>query len=365
MTGPARLKEGRSERRLSLTRGGWTERGGGGRRRLGMRAADESACVDACPSSTGVQSSSPTGWSEASVAIAVKHGRWLSEPKKPRLMRPALPVRETAAPLASRSGPPDFAAAKLQSHMQGCLEITQAADGEFLNTADMRRYDARPLPVLRWCWPRGRLANYQLPVSVSLLLRFMLEAPIALLLMLVLSSPALVDNMRRTAVRNECRALRAELAAELAIAGLGGAELDRGINGTNDGLHGTTNGTSSRVSSLESRLGSCGGAYAPVRSSLPPVPLLLAPGLGSCEEYSNSTSNLQLDVLSCLGGATAGCVDLFVGTADAAYCVRDVGRATDGATGASLAWDAARPWLSSVGVTAAMLLFLARLCRLQ
>ena len=74
------------------------------------------------------------------------------------------------------------------------------------------------MPLMRLCSRDGIIWDYQLPVAATLLLRFLLDAPIALLGMLAFAVPAWIDNVSRNHARDACReALNSNGTAQVAF----------------------------------------------------------------------------------------------------------------------------------------------------
>ena len=262
--------------------------------------------------------------------------------------------------------------------MQGCVDLTQSETGVYRNEKTGMCYDAKRLPLVRCGKERGHLAHFQLPVAVSLLLRFLLEASLVLLLMWCLAIPTMLNNIERSGVRNECRELtgqalqqaacpnRTEMGSgEMPSKGPGGSrrasevDLDWFESNCGDPCAPWASELRLSVEAIPVSFEDCAGSPLILRRfCLPSIatecPLVassqsyLQPSRGSCEEYNSNTNDTQIDPLYCITGS---CIDPFV-DANSAYCRDSEDREIF-------------EWLSSVGGTALFLLFLLRLRRLQ
>jgi hypothetical protein len=193
--------------------------------------------------------------------------------------------------------------AKQHCRFGRCVKKTLNSDGELVAVETIRVWNL---------WQHKELGLYGCNVAVRLLLTFQLECVLVLVVQFLLAVPQLLDNWRRNAMRDECRAeLRGSTAA--------GASDTAGI------------------------AAACGYGGAHVRMSPPLRSLYLTATLGACEEYSNATD---------LNQPTFNQPYPFV-RVEAAYCLSGSGMET-------LSW-----WLCAFGGTCVFLLFLLRLLRLQ
>ena len=337
----------------------------------------------------------PSGNDAAQLAGA----KWLSEPKKLRLGARRRASVTDAPPYAERK-----AIAIAINHTNRCMKaVPNPSDGIYINPATGQRCDLERLPFFRWQRAPNIMWEHGCSVSVSLLMRFLLEASLVCMLLFAISLPQAVENYSRNMLRVECRTWwvenasyaafptaarpqrrdrRVELDAadsydaydedDAAAATSQAAAAERtvhlvGLNTAACGYSYFDIDHSSPPSNAKANGGSDGDAtarrlqrssggdsfgetaadadviYLPIRPGLPTISWYLWPARGSCEEYTNETTVIVPTP------STPLTPHPFVGASQARWC--------RGGGGARLGID----WLASLGSTLCVLLFITRL----
>ena len=137
-----------------------------------------------------------------------------------------------------------------------------------------------------WSAPYKSISKFGCSVANVLHLRLHVEGPLLMLLMLLVSSYSLAENVSRNMARNDCRGqLRDDYEAVV------------GFNSTSD----------------------CGMVAMPMsRQNKPKMPFYMMTGLGTCQEYSNGTATPAF--FNRASGNEDATVDLWVEVFDAPFC---------------------------------------------
>ena len=238
-------------------------------------------------------------WLDADSGIEPRYGRlygshmqWVEQALAPLRKEEAASVEvmgmsEQAQVFRDAGGLGQVDVAQRQSLLRRCVKKTLDERGELTHI--------ETFPV--WHAPIGAraLEDYVGPASaVSHLLRFYRQAACLLLVLLLASIFPMVENYSRNAVRNECRATLRENFGEL---------------------------TGSPASTY--RAARCGFAGVDVMQDISPIPGFLMTGLGTCQEYSNTTGREPEDVFG-LEGFQARVASFEEFSPSAALCAGDL-----------------------------------------
>jgi hypothetical protein len=224
---------------------------------------------------------------------AARGGKWLAEPKLTRLaFRRKLgdSKAQTASTYAQRK-----VVAIAINHISRMVKRISAPEGTYVDETGAT-YNLERLRFWRLCKPAAYMWDHHCTVAVTLLLRVLLESMVVCVLLGLVSLPLLLDNVKRTSARVQCRRwwqfnascalfnddVNPECPPELQNPGETFLPPDSEL--TSDCPCGFTCG----------RDGNSPGVPLPLRRvDMPPdISLVLYPAIGSCEEYTNDTTIL-------------------------------------------------------------------------
>ena len=181
-----------------------------------------------------------------------------------------------------------------------CVKQRPDPAGRYVNPS-LGRCELHLLPYWRWCKPASLLWEHGCAVSVTLLLRFLLEASLVCLLIQILHLPLLIDNLRRNEIRVACREWWVDNMSYTIFPEVRFRPRQRRQSADdkisfNPCACGYTcgmpeDGDQSMAPAAEPPGTPSGLGYPkPIRLGLPAISWYLWPTAGSCEEYTNTTT---------------------------------------------------------------------------